>query len=261
APRARELGISAERLRADPGLPKVEPRQRPHRRRQPRPAPHAPVAGARAGLRVRAGRRGAVRGGGLVDGGSVQLAPGPELRAPRPGRTGRARAAPGALTFAPEIPWPLGKTMTDDPIWFKDAIFYELRIPSFYDSDNDGIGDVRGRTEKLDYLHDLGVTTLWLLPFYPSPLRDDGYDTADYMTVHPVTGTLRDFKTFLKEAHRRGLKVVTELVLNHTSDQPPWILRARPSPPGSKWRDFYVWSDNPRKWPEARIIFQDFETS
>ena len=151
--------------------------------------------------------------------------------------------------------------MTDDPLWFKDAIFYELRIRSFYDSDNDGIGDLRGLTEKLDYLHDLGVTTLWLLPFYPSPLRDDGYDTADYMTVHPVTGTLRDFKTFLKEAHRRGLKVVTELVLNHTSDQHPWFQRARRSPPGSKWRDFYVWSDNPRKWPEARIIFQDFETS
>ena len=125
-----------------------------------------------------------------------------------------------------------------DPHWYQDAIFYELRIRSFYDSDGDGIGDIKGLTERLDYLQDLGITTLWLLPFYPSPQRDDGYDIGDYMTVHPEIGTLRDFKTFLKEAHRRGLRVVTELVLNHTSDQHPWFQRARNAPAGSSDRNF-----------------------
>ena len=147
------------------------------------------------------------------------------------------------------------------PDWYKDAIFYELRIRSFFDSNGDGIGDIRGLTEKLDYLHDLGITTIWLLPFYPSPLRDDGYDIADYTTIHPDCGTLRDFKTLLKEAHARGLKVVTELVLNHTSDQHAWFQRARRSPAGSKWRDFYVWNDAPTRYTDARIIFKDFEHS
>ena len=148
-----------------------------------------------------------------------------------------------------------------DPHWYQDAIFYELRIRSFYDSDGDGIGDIKGLTERLDYLQDLGVTTLWLLPFYPSPQRDDGYDIADYMTVHPEIGTLRDFKTFLKEAHRRGLRVVTELVLNHTSDQHPWFQRARRSPPGSRYRDWYVWNDTPDRYRNVRIIFTDYEAS
>ncbi|GBD32191.1 Trehalose synthase/amylase TreS [bacterium HR33] len=148
-----------------------------------------------------------------------------------------------------------------DAYWYKDAIFYELRVRSFYDSNGDGIGDFRGLTEKLDYLHDLGVTTLWLLPFYPSPLRDDGYDISDYTGVHPQVGTLQDFKVFIREAHRRELRVVTELVLNHTSDQHPWFQKARRSPPGSHWRNFYVWSDSPDKYQEARIIFKDFETS
>ncbi len=120
--------------------------------------------------------------------------------------------------------------LPDDPLWYKDAIFYEVRVRSFYDSSGDGIGDFRGLTEKLDYLHELGVTTLWLLPFYPSPQRDDGYDISDYMDVHPDSGTLRDFKIFLREAHRRGLRVVTELVINHTSDQHPWFQRARRAP-------------------------------
>jgi maltose alpha-D-glucosyltransferase/alpha-amylase len=151
--------------------------------------------------------------------------------------------------------------MSDDRFWYKDAVFYELRVRSFCDSDGDGIGDLRGLAQKLDYLADLGVTTLWLLPFYPSPLRDDGYDIADYTTVHQVTGTLRDFKNVLKEAHRRGLRVVTELVINHTSDQHPWFQRARRSPAGSRFRDFYVWSDDPSRYSQARIIFQDFETS
>ena len=125
----------------------------------------------------------------------------------------------------------------------------------------DGVGDFRGLTEKLDYLQALGVTAIWLLPFYPSPLKDDGYDIANYTDVHPAYGTLRDFKLFLKAAHQRGMKVITELVLNHTSDQHPWFQRARRAKPGSIWRNFYVWSDTPERYRDARIIFQDFETS
>jgi maltose alpha-D-glucosyltransferase/alpha-amylase len=148
-----------------------------------------------------------------------------------------------------------------DPHWYKDAVVYQLRTRSFYDSNGDGIGDLAGATERLDYLQDLGVTALWLLPFYPSPLRDDGYDIADYRHVHEQCGTMRDFRTFLREAHRRGLRVITELVMNHTSDQHAWFQRARRAPPGSRWRDFYVWSDDPTKYGETRIIFKDFERS
>jgi maltose alpha-D-glucosyltransferase/alpha-amylase len=154
-----------------------------------------------------------------------------------------------------------GNGLPDDPLWYKDAIFYELRVRSLYDSNGDGIGDFPGLTEKLDYFKELGITTLWLLPFYPSPMRDDGYDTSDYLDVHPDCGTVQDFKMFLREAHRRGLRVVTELVLNHTSDQHPWFQRARRAPPGSSHRDFYVWSDTPNRYQEARIIFKDFEPS
>ncbi|MEZ4222162.1 MAG: maltose alpha-D-glucosyltransferase [Polyangiaceae bacterium] len=150
--------------------------------------------------------------------------------------------------------------MTDSR-WYQDAIFYELRLRSFFDANGDGIGDFRGLTDKLDYLADVGVTALWLLPFYPSPMRDDGYDIADYTSVDPCVGTLRDFKRFLKEAHRRGLKVVTELVLNHTSDKHPWFQRARRAPPGSPERNFYVWSDDPKKYSGVRIIFTDTEQS
>jgi maltose alpha-D-glucosyltransferase/alpha-amylase len=145
--------------------------------------------------------------------------------------------------------------------WYRDAVIYELRVRSFFDSNDDGIGDLRGLLQKLDYLRDLGVSALWLLPLYPSPLRDDGYDIADYFSVHPSAGTLDDFRELLAEAHARGLKVITELVLNHTSDQHPWFERARRAAPGTPERDFYVWSDDARKWPEARIIFQDYETS
>jgi maltose alpha-D-glucosyltransferase/alpha-amylase len=148
-----------------------------------------------------------------------------------------------------------------DPVWYKDAVLYELHVRSFADSDGDGIGDFRGATAKLDYLQDLGVTALWVLPFYPSPLRDDGYDIADYNRINPAYGTLDDFKMFLREAHRRNLRVITELVINHTSDQHPWFQRARRAKPGSVHRDFYVWSDTPDKWAETRIIFKDFETS
>jgi maltose alpha-D-glucosyltransferase/alpha-amylase len=153
------------------------------------------------------------------------------------------------------------EVLSDDPLWYKDAVIYQLHVRAFRDSNEDGIGDFRGLTEKLDYLQDLGVTALWLLPFYSSPLRDDGYDIADYTNVHPNYGTLQDFKTFLKEAHRRGLRVITELVVNHTSDQHPWFQRARHAEPGTSARDFYVWSQTPDKYPEARIIFKDYEQS
>jgi maltose alpha-D-glucosyltransferase/alpha-amylase len=151
--------------------------------------------------------------------------------------------------------------LDNDPLWYQDAIIYELHVRTFHDSDGDGIGDFRGLTQKLDYLQDLGVTTLWLLPFCTSPLRDDGYDTADYTNIHPHYGTLRDFRDFLREAHRRGLRVITELVVNHTSDQHPWFQRARRAKPGSHWRNFYVWSNTPDKYKDTRIIFKDFEPS
>jgi maltose alpha-D-glucosyltransferase/alpha-amylase len=150
---------------------------------------------------------------------------------------------------------------SDDPLWYKDAILYEIRIGTFQDGDGDGIGDIRGLTSRLDYLQDLGVTTLWLLPFCPSPLRDDGYDIADYTDVHPDLGTLEDFKVFLREAHRRKLRVVTELVINHSSDQHPWFQRSRRAPAGSRHRDWYVWSDTQERYPDVRIIFKDFERS
>ncbi len=117
--------------------------------------------------------------------------------------------------------------LEEDPLWYKDAIIYELHVKAFYDSNGDGIGDFQGLTEKLDYLEDLGITAIWLLPFYPSPLKDDGYDISDYFNVHPDYGTLKDFKEFLREAHRRGIRVITELVLNHTSDQHPWFKRSQ----------------------------------
>ncbi|HCD35822.1 MAG TPA: maltose alpha-D-glucosyltransferase [Chlorobium sp.] len=148
-----------------------------------------------------------------------------------------------------------------EPLWYKDAIIYEAHVKTFFDSNNDGIGDFQGLRQKLAYLESLGVTAIWLLPFYPSPLRDDGYDIADYMTVNPDYGTLEDFREFLEEAHNRGLKVITELVVNHTSDQHAWFQRARKAPAGSPERDFYVWSDDPNKYSETRIIFQDFEAS
>jgi maltose alpha-D-glucosyltransferase/alpha-amylase len=146
-------------------------------------------------------------------------------------------------------------------LWFKDAIIYQLHIRAFRDSNNDGVGDFRGLTERLDYIQDLGVTALWLQPFFPSPLKDDGYDIADYTNVNLQYGTLDDFQAFLDEAHRRDLRVITELVMNHTSDQHEWFQRSRRAAPTSKWRDWYVWSDTPDRYREARIIFQDFESS
>jgi maltose alpha-D-glucosyltransferase/alpha-amylase len=149
----------------------------------------------------------------------------------------------------------------DDPLWYKDAVIYELHIKSFLDSNDDGIGDIRGLIKKLDYLQNLGINTIWLLPFYPSPLRDDGYDIADYRSIHPQYGNLLDFRELLKQAHRRGIRIITELVLNHTSDQHPWFLKSRRVKKGSPFRNFYVWSRTPDRYKDARIIFKDFETS
>jgi maltose alpha-D-glucosyltransferase/alpha-amylase len=146
-------------------------------------------------------------------------------------------------------------------LWYKDGIIYQTHVRAFFDSNNDGIGDFAGLTRKLDYLQDLGVNILWLLPFYPSPLRDDGYDIGNYTAVNQSYGSIADFKAFMKEAHRRGIRVVTELVVNHTSDQHAWFQKSRRAKPGSPWRDFYVWSDTPDKYTDARIIFKDFETS
>jgi len=156
-----------------------------------------------------------------------------------------------------EIP----STLIADPLWYKDAIIYQLHVKAFADGNNDGIGDFRGLIEKLDYVQDLGVNTIWLLPFYPSPMRDDGYDISDYRDVHPDYGTLRDFRRFVHEAHRRGIRIITELVINHTSDQHPWFQAARQAPPGSRKREFYVWSDTVMKYQETRIIFTDSESS
>ena len=154
-----------------------------------------------------------------------------------------------------------GTVLNDKLHWYKDAIIYELHIKAFSDSNGDGIGDFNGLMGKLDYLQELGVTTLWLLPFYPSPLKDDGYDIADYYTINPSYGTIEQFRQFLEEAHKRNLKVITELVINHTSDQHPWFQRARKAPLDSPERAFYVWTDDPTQYKEVRIIFQDFETS
>ncbi|GAB0118440.1 maltose alpha-D-glucosyltransferase [Acidisoma sp. 7E03] len=152
-------------------------------------------------------------------------------------------------------------TILDDPQWYKDAVIYQLHVKSFFDANNDGVGDFPGLLQKLDYIAELGVTAIWLLPFYPSPRRDDGYDIADYRGVHADYGSLEDVQRFIDAAHERGLRVITELVINHTSDQHPWFQRARMAPPGSPERDFYVWSDTDTKYAGTRIIFVDTEKS
>src|SRR5687768_15733913 len=151
-------------------------------------------------------------------------------------------------------------TVLDDKLhWYKDAIIYELHIKAFFDSNGDGIGDFGGLLQKLDYLQDLGVTAIWLLPFYPSPLRDDGYDIADYYSINPRYGNIEELRQRMKEAHKRNPKVITELVVNNTSDQHPWFQRARRAPKGSPERAYYVWSDDPGKYKDVRIIFTDYE--
>ncbi len=149
----------------------------------------------------------------------------------------------------------------EDPLWYKDAIIYQLHLKSFFDADNDGIGDFNGLMQKLDYIAELGVTAIWMLPFYPSPRRDDGYDIADYRGVHADYGTLADVRRFIEAAHARNIRVITELVINHTSDQHPWFKRARHAPAGSPERDFYVWSDDDDKYAGTRVIFLDTEKS
>jgi maltose alpha-D-glucosyltransferase/alpha-amylase len=148
-----------------------------------------------------------------------------------------------------------------DPLWFKDAIIYETHVRAFLDSDHDSIGDFRGLVQKLDYLHELGVSCIWLLPFFPSPLRDDGYDIALYNDVHPSYGTIGDFRAFVDAAHARNIQILIELVINHTSEQHPWFQRARKAPPDSAERNFYVWSESGAEFPDVRIIFGDTETS
>ena len=148
-----------------------------------------------------------------------------------------------------------------DTLWYRDAIIYQLHVKSFFDSDNDGVGDFQGLTQKLDYVRDLGASAIWVMPFYPSPLRDDGYDISDYRGINPSYGTMRDFRIFVREAHQRGLRVITELVINHTSDLHPWFKRARSAEPGSTARNFYVWSDTDQLFGDARIIFLDTERS
>ena len=153
------------------------------------------------------------------------------------------------------------RPLAAEPLWYKDAVIYQVHVKSFFDSNNDGIGDLPGLTAKLDYIAELGATAIWLLPFYPSPRRDDGYDISDYRAVHPEYGTMQDMRRFIAAAHARGLRVITELVVNHTSDQHPWFQRARRAKPGSAWRRFYVWADNDRGYADARIIFTDTEKS
>ncbi|MCL6702721.1 maltose alpha-D-glucosyltransferase [Pseudomonas sp. T1.Ur] len=156
---------------------------------------------------------------------------------------------------------PRSATFIKDPLWYKDAVIYQVHVKSYFDSNNDGIGDFPGLIEKLDYIADLGVNTIWLLPFYPSPRRDDGYDIAEYRGVSPDYGTMADARRFIAEAHKRNLRVITELVINHTSDQHPWFQRARKAKKGSSARDFYVWSDDDHKYDGTRIIFLDTEKS
>jgi len=151
--------------------------------------------------------------------------------------------------------------LDNDPLWYRDVIIYEVHVKAFYDSNGDGLGDFAGLTEKLDYLQDLGVTAIWLLPFYPSPQRDDGYDIADYTEVNSAYGTMRDFSRFVREAHRRRIRVITELVINHTSDAHPWFQRARRAKPGTSYRNWYVWSDTDQRYNGTRIIFRDTEAS
>jgi maltose alpha-D-glucosyltransferase/alpha-amylase len=162
---------------------------------------------------------------------------------------------------ADRLPAEAAAAAVGDAHWYKDAVIYEVHVKAFHDANGDGIGDFRGLTEKLDYVAELGVNTIWLLPFYPSPFRDDGYDVADYHNVHPAYGTRQDFRGFVREAHRRGLRIITELVVNHTSDQHPWFQAARRAPRGSAKRDYYVWSDDPNRYAGTRIIFTDSEQS
>ena len=177
-----------------------------------------------------------------------------------PIRTGRRRRAEEYTKKTPSSA-STDKAFKEDPLWYKDAVIYQVHIRAYADSNDDGIGDFRGLIGKLDYLKDLGVNTIWVLPFYPSPGRDDGYDIADYENINPSYGDMDDFRELMKQAHARGIRVVTELVINHTSDQHEWFQKSRRAPKDSEWRNYYVWTDDPKKYKEVRIIFRDFEPS
>jgi maltose alpha-D-glucosyltransferase/alpha-amylase len=172
----------------------------------------------------------------------------------------RAEAEPAPVAEPVEARRPVA-AVAGSSRWYQDAVLYELHVRAYQDSNADGVGDFPGLVRRLDHIRDLGATAIWLLPFYPSPLRDDGYDIAAYKAIHPAYGTMRDFRTLLREAHRRDLRVITEVVMNHTSDEHPWFQRARAAKPGSWQRNFYVWADTPEGYPDARVIFNDFETS
>ena len=177
-------------------------------------------------------------------------------------RTARLDRPPKTRTTTVRpTPRPPVDSATGDPLWYKDAVVYQLHVKSYMDANGDGIGDFAGLLTKLDYIASLGVNTIWLLPFYPSPRRDDGYDIAEFTGVHPDYGTMADAKRFIHEAHKRNLRVITELVINHTSDQHQWFQRARAAKPGSAARNYYVWSDNDQAYAGTRIIFCDTEKS
>src|SRR5205823_8640081 len=203
------------------------------------------------------------RGARSAVGGDIYLARRLELRAARPAGASRTHHCPAVRHQSPVCNRQFAnrQSLMADPYWYKDAIIYEAHVRAFFDSNNDGIGDLAGLTSNLEYLQALGINALWLLPFYPSPLRDDGYDIADYTNVNPMYGSLGDAAQLIKEAHRRGIRVINELVCNHTSDQHPWFQRARRAKPGTSMRDFYVWSETNQKYQDARIIFKDTETS
>src|SRR5213079_1756426 len=218
------------------------PQQRRRRLRRQRPGQPRGARGRgarRPWLRLRPERAATAPGGGGADAGLGRRQEGPKerMKAQRRQRSG------------------------GDPLWFKDAVIYEVHVRAFFDGNDDGCGDLAGLTRKLEYIQDLGVNTVWLLPFYPSPGRDDGYDIADYRNIHPAYGTRAEFRAFVREAHRRNLRVITELVLNHTSDAHPWFQAARRAAPGSAKRNYYVWSDTPERYAGTRIIFRDTETS
>src|SRR4051812_7933040 len=265
------------RSRLAPALPGAMREGAPRRaglprraRRRPRDPlgddPRGVGVGREPGRRSRAGparaRLGCAHEPARYLGAQLGVAPGGVPRAGGAGAPARADRDVRQERALRKKPWEMRRAqLRDDPLWYKDAIIYELRVRSFMDSNGDGIGDFPGLTSRLDYLQDLGVSALWLLPICPSPGKDDGYDISDYTDVHPDVGTLDDFRVFVEEAHRRGLGVITELVLTPPSDQPPWFQRARRAPAGSRERDFYVWSDTPARYGDARIIFKDFEPS
>ncbi|MBA2767199.1 MAG: trehalose synthase, partial [Solirubrobacterales bacterium] len=168
----------------------------------------------------------------------------------------RKAAAPAPLSDASPTHW-----FEREPLWFKRAIFYEIHLRGFFDGDDDGSGDLHGVMAKLDYLQWLGIDCIWLLPMFQSPLRDGGYDIADFFTVHPDYGTIEDFSTFLEESHKRGLRVIADLVMNHTSSEHQWFQESRSGGPDGPKRDWYVWTDDPTLYSEARIIFTDTEPS